>query len=90
MSPMTKSLLVKKLKEVKEQIGDSESGEDDLSDRAPGGSVVDGVVAGSIAPTEAITSPKKLSKTYRDSRTGLLVQRALDNTRHMKTKLIIS
>ena len=52
MSPMTKSLLVKKLKEVKEQIGDSESGEDDLSDRGPGSSIVDGVVAGSFASSE--------------------------------------
>jgi hypothetical protein len=45
MSPLTKKLLMQKLKEVKEQISDSESGssyEDNSSKR-----YVDGIVAGS-------------------------------------------
>ena len=41
-SPLTKKLLIQKLKEVKEQIGDSGSESPD--------EVVDGFVAGSIIP----------------------------------------
>lgn len=40
MSPLTKKLLMQKLKEVKEQIGDNESDSDDEDQ-------VDGIVAGS-------------------------------------------
>lgn len=106
MSPMTKKLLMQKLKEVQEQIGDSQSN-DSLSDNEltnpnnPGGqlsrNIVDGVVAGSkpdpqIFGNEQIDERKrnKHLKSFYDPATGALVQRALDNTRHHKTKLIIS
>ena len=45
-SPFTKKILMQKLKEVKEQIGDSDSdsSNEDIENR----NIVDGVVAGSV------------------------------------------
>lgn len=104
MSPMTKKLLMQKLKEVQEQIGDSQSN-DSLSDNEqsnpnnPGGqisrNIVDGVVAGSIPDPQIFGSDSadrknKHPKSFYDPQTGALVLRALDNTRDRRTKLIIS
>ena len=63
---------------MKEQIGDSETGSDEEIN------TVDGTVAGSIEPL------RELFKYQRHHDNGLVIQRALDNTRHRKTKLIIS
>ena len=58
--------------------------------------IVDGVVAGSIPDPQIFGSESnekqrnKNLKSFYDPQTGALVQRALDNTRHRKTKLIIS
>ena len=101
MSPMTKKLLMQKLKEVQEQIGDSQSN-DSLSDNEVGNTnhgdqlsrnIVDGVVAGSMPDPQIFGNEgkkKRHLKSFYDPQTGALVQRALDNTRHRKTKLIIS
>lgn len=83
-SPFTKKILMQKLKEVKEQIGDSDSdsSNEDIENR----NIVDGVVAGSVPDPQIFAKPKKEPKNT----DGTIVQKAIGNDRNQKTKLIIS
>ena len=84
---------MQKLKEVKEQISDSESGSSD--DNRNSKRYVDGIVAGSMPDPQIfgdiLKKKRESNQNYHyDEATGTITQKALDNTRHKKTKLIIT
>jgi hypothetical protein len=83
MSPVTKKMLIEKLKEVQESI-DSDSSDSDNK------KFVDGIVAGSIPDPQIFghhqKKPKKGNYFY-DKETGTIIQKAINQK---KTKLIIT
>lgn len=84
MSPVTKKMLMQKLKEVQEQNGDSDSSDSENK------RFVDGVVAGSSPDPQIFGGQQKKIKMgnyHYDKETGTIIQKALNQK---KTRLIIT